>query len=282
MSEMDSLFNALDKISQGGNAAVSWLTSKGNVETDGYQSCHAVVNRAPAGCTMFASRTQRKSRGYNCSLGVGGWVGDEYAVPYYDWLINHSPYSDPILTKDPEYVVNKGIVVDSDHPCNLILGGFIAQRYCWENPQLVKNILFFNKIGLSMNMAFSLCHILDMNEDRKPQQVFLQNHTAINGYNLSETQIKNFLVGNKVRPLHHLKKHTYYNNVSRLWGDEVGFSKELLELTSSMKTEVESVNPFGEVFKKEEKTKITTPTSVIRDKLAEACFDRYGKEAVHA
>lgn len=258
------------------NAAVGY-EYKGEPSYIPYNYCHASLKRVPEMSTLVASSTQRKSKGYTTSIGYGGWVGDELALRYYDWLINKSPYARPMLTKDPEYVICKGIVSDTKHPSNLIAGGFIAQRYAWENPEIVRSMFRYNEWGLSLNMSFVLAHVIHLKDDTI-KKLRLSDHVAITSSDVSPFYCRNFIRGTLKNINKTLYEDVHYGVISRMWGD-VEEDSFYDKLESHVRARVKDDNPFKKVFHKEDDRLVKVRKSFGED-VFKFCKEVVGRGAV--
>lgn len=100
---------------------------------------------------------------YVCTLGlnttkIGSWVkgkpSDEALVLWVTYLASYSPYSEVFITKDPDFIIKYGYVIDADSPNRLVAGACYATRQVWETPWRAEAFLEFYKAGLPIDVAF--------------------------------------------------------------------------------------------------------------------------------
>lgn len=288
-NKIDSLLSFVeDSIKEGylsnsANVACGWITKTGEFHTDPYRFCHAVLKRAPAGCTLLASRTQRQSVGHNTAYGTGGWVGDELAIEYYDWLLNRSAYSSNFITKDAEYAASKGVVCSTDIPSNLLVGGLIAHRYPWEHPGLTRQWKKFVDTGLSGDMAFLLCHQFREAPGGVISSGSYSVHGALEAVDITLNLARNFInhTPNKRFLNKPFKEDTCYRRVTLAWSG--GNKSQCLRNEVGRRLQERGVgggvNPFRKVFHKDSATPPMTG-SKFYESLPKISVELLGERAV--
>lgn len=109
---------------------------------------------------LFNNTSNANTTLSHLSLGAGKARPDKYhkidkesAVRYYDWLINHSPWKEAYLTKDPEEVFDLGTVYDTDLPANFIISAASALREVWEKNSMIKGRLALVEEGFTHEAA---------------------------------------------------------------------------------------------------------------------------------
>lgn len=89
---------------------------------------------------------------------VKGHASKEKEIEYINYLANYSPYSDAILTKDPEFILKYGYVIDADAPSRIVVGACFATRQLWEKPFRVEAFYALMLAGVKPDAAFMFAH----------------------------------------------------------------------------------------------------------------------------
>lgn len=196
------------------------VTPEGDVlhERYGYV-CHAFMSIDP----RIATR-EKKGKEYlvisSCQE-IMEEITEREALPYINWLINDSPYSEAFLTKDALDCIKNSFVLRTDIPNNLLVGALIATRYVSESPGPADRITVWNKfvdMGMPPNIAFLFCHLFKMNDKGVTSfQAMSDGHSALT-VNVDWDYIVNFVNGIKKYPGENYNNTFSYTGVSTLWG----------------------------------------------------------------
>ena len=177
------------------------------------------ISKDAAGVEAIVSVSQR---------GSGRALVRAEAVQFYDILINHTPYGECIVSKDPEYAYNFGLIIDTNYPSNIIAGCLMAQRLAWEYVNKARSAIHYANLGVNKSLAFLLGHTFSNDGG----DITSSGHCCIDSSLVDKTYIKNFIKG-KAQPdeLYSVQK-TYKYNVHSTWQsgkcefDENGYAKE--------------------------------------------------------
>lgn len=100
---------------------------------------------------------------YICTLGLntttkGGWCkgrpNDEALVLWITYLTCYSPYADVFITKDPQFIIKYGYVIDTNFPNRLVAGACYATRQAWETPWRADAFAELYKSNIPLDAAF--------------------------------------------------------------------------------------------------------------------------------
>ena len=175
---------------------------------------------------------------------------------YYEWLFNHSPFSEAFITKSPRRVFYDSVIVTrTDLPGNFIGGALISSRLPTEkhSPQynICGSVIIWDrlvKLGVHPNMAFVLaCTLRPVSVSKKGVGLGIDNinevafnieytgHypiqtqgyiSGIDGSGVPESTYKNFFLGKQVNPSKHtIEERRDINYSSYLWTDLVNSTK---------------------------------------------------------
>jgi len=127
--------------------------SKDGKENELYrnQACHRQIQKQPdfeiGYVITLGSSTVKTSW-------VKGHPFKEAQYEYVNYLVNHSPYADAFITKDPEFILKYGYVLDASAPNRILVGACFATRQEWEKPFRAEAYYEFLKAGLVPDVAF--------------------------------------------------------------------------------------------------------------------------------
>ena len=79
------------------------------------------------------------------------------ADAHYLWIVyltSYSPYADAFITKDPEFIIKWGYVMDCNVPKRILAGALMATRQVWEHPERAMGFLEIYKQGINIDAAF--------------------------------------------------------------------------------------------------------------------------------
>jgi hypothetical protein len=141
-------------------------------------------------------------------------------VLFFDWLCNHSPYSQCIVTKDPAIAANEGIILDGDYPANLVVGAIIASRISWEYRSTFHTMKKFIEAGMDSSAAFYMAHRYGIRGQESLFSVVTSPHQAIDDCNVDTYTLENFVNGVLVQPNVNLTAPDHgYDDIHGLFGD---------------------------------------------------------------
>lgn len=115
-------------------------------------------------CHRCIQTTERFKVAYVTTIGYtgvkgGSWVNsqkitDEALRLWVTYLANYSPYADAVITKDPDFIIKYGYILDASAPARMVVGLCYASRQVWEKPQRAEGFLELYKQGIEINAAF--------------------------------------------------------------------------------------------------------------------------------
>lgn len=145
-------------INRTSNAVSAWIHTDDHLTVANYYYCHASMNGnyhqhpdAPDPKALL-SQVQKEV------------VDIAHVRTFYEWLFNFSPFSPAFISRDGEATIKRGVVVvDPNHPSNMVGGALIATRFGTERYQLTNKVagrcLIWNRLvdlGVHPSLAFTL------------------------------------------------------------------------------------------------------------------------------
>lgn len=131
--------------------------------------------------------------------GKGGlWAKDKAegeALRFWiTYLTSYSPYADVFLTKDVDFILEKGYILDASKPSRLVVGACFATRQVWEKGARARAFLELYKAGIPLHLA----HVFgsQCSEFAGGKMKFAQsgnNHSHLHNERLSDKCIINFV-----------------------------------------------------------------------------------------
>lgn len=168
------------------------------------------IKRSSTEILAVLSASQLK---YGGSDGIPALTKEE-AWQFYDILINHTPYGECILTKDPKYAAEFGIIIDPTCPTRIILGATMAQRLAWEQVSIARAILHYVNLGVDKGLAFLIGHSYSANGNSTSNSW----HVCVNTNKFSFDYFKNFINNEFEADKPYCEAKTYKYNVDATWG----------------------------------------------------------------
>ena len=193
-------------------SSIEWLANTSccaGLRAGGYGS----ISKDSTGVEAIISVSQKER---------GGALGKEEAVLFYDILINHTPYGRCIVSKDPEYAYEQGLIIDAVCPSNIIAGCLMAQRLAWEYVSIARSIIHYAGLGVNKSLSFLLGHTFSM------EGALTRNsgHCCVESAWISKSYIRNFML-RKAQPDELYSVQVTYNyNVHNTWQDTVAVRSE--------------------------------------------------------
>ena len=174
---LEKAYEARDKL-QAGIGLQSWGFVHGDGSISHSQGAPCLV-RVPhyhtEGCLFFVDRTinPRDSR-----------ISLEDSREYINYVLNKSYWRHPFVTKDPEEVFNKGVIIKTNYPTRYCLSASIAIRFVKEWPDRVHT---WNKINSLVNhgdLALMLAHrfLYNQRTDTLAKSDGPRNHPMLTRY----------------------------------------------------------------------------------------------------
>jgi len=93
-----------------------------------------------------------------------GRLPKKIAVPYVDWWVRESLFSEAFVTKDADVILNQGVILDCQYSCYHVMIAAVGLRYMREMPEIVERWDVFRKY-VSPDAAIVLAHLFSKSED---------------------------------------------------------------------------------------------------------------------
>lgn len=125
------------------------------------------------------------NKGHPCDEAMRLWI---------TYLTSYSPYADAFITKDPDYILEYGYILDGNAPSRLVVGGMFATRQVWERKARAEAMLEFYKAGFTLDEAFlfgSLCSVYDKGKMKLGESG--SGHSHLYTGKLTDSCLLNFL-----------------------------------------------------------------------------------------
>lgn len=150
-------------------------------------------------------------------------------MPFLNWLLNKSVYSQIFILNDPEEVFKYGLVIDPNHNSNLIFSAIFASRFFTEShsPEVSERFrlyLIFKNAGATEEEALILAHCFYKKGEKLIFSELSSGHAMFSSGKTFD-YIYNWL--NKT-PKTNLKRDFYSENgtfygVCAMWGPTVNY-----------------------------------------------------------
>lgn len=148
------------------------------------------------------------------------WLDKQDVISYLDWIANRSPFSSIFITKDAEKMIDEGMIVDTHHPANVVVGALILARGCSE---YVSICYTFNRLveqGVNENLACVMAHTFGCSKGGKElylQQGHYSGHVLFDRKGVEcKGYIDNFVKGNLGNFMEKYSKCKHYDNITDL------------------------------------------------------------------
>ncbi len=142
----------------------------------------------------------------------------DIARTFIEWLVNYSPYQEIFLYKDMKQVYDEHnvLVTKVDVPSNLLVGGLVAARAMSEYADVANTWYEFVQEGCHPDVAFMYAHWFGTFSGRLGKNM-RQGHTALDGYQINDTSVVNYMTGNRTDQDLWSKTH-HYGGIHTTWG----------------------------------------------------------------
>jgi hypothetical protein len=211
-----------------------------HVESSFNQACHADLQ----------SDVDDFEIGYVLTIGTntcknpGQWVKGhpckEAQVAWVTYLTSHSPYADVFITKDPEFILEHGYIIDASKPTKLVVGACYATRQEWEKPFRAEAFLELMKAGIMPDPAFVFgCQCSQYGNGKIKFAITTDGHNHFQNKEVSDKCIQNFI--NKT-PQYKGRAYSVNVNASRgyggvdgMWSDKYGEGSDVYKALAAIK-----------------------------------------------
>lgn len=147
------------------------------------------------------------------------------------YLTSYSPYADVFLTKDVDFILENGYIIDANKPARLVVGACYATRQVWEKGARARAFLELYQAGVPLHQAFVFGSQCSEHKDGKMK--FAQEgsgHSHLYNGRLSNKCIMNFINGKPqyagklyTKDCHATNSvHGGRNGVDGMWSDQFG------------------------------------------------------------
>jgi hypothetical protein len=117
-------------------------------------------------------------------------------APYYDYLLNRSPWSECYITKDVTTIAEGGVISRGGGDKWLTVSSCVALRFPSEHPDRLKTWLYLTqKLGVHEDKAMLLAnrYNFDPKNKRLPYYIYNGNHDPVYTSQLTKQGVANFL-----------------------------------------------------------------------------------------
>lgn len=162
------------------------------------QVCHRTIQCNEDRPVAYVITTGRNNCG---SHWVKGYASEEAERLWVTYLTGYSPYADVFITKDPDFILENGYIIDASKPARLVAAACYATRQVWEKSPRLEAFYKLYEAGVPMHLAFvfgSQC-----SEFAQGKMKFAQagsNHSHLYSAHLSDSCIINFVDGKPAYP----------------------------------------------------------------------------------
>lgn len=138
---------------------------------------------------------------------------DEQVKKYLDILINHTHFSQLVLTRDIDKVMeDEFFCVDPDFPSNYIMSFLIASRMYRERPQCAEKVIALVEAGVKPELAVFIGNMCTEVNGNISFNVSSNDHDAVSSY-WSVDCVKNFISGAYNKNGKHFSERTVWSGV---------------------------------------------------------------------
>lgn len=143
----------------------------------------------------------------------------EEKLKFLDWLLNRSPYCSVFVSKSAKSALKREVIIcDADTPANLMAGGMVAARTLSEYVTVVRVWFDLVNLGVNENLAFLVGHIIQTNRERTYISFdALAGHCSIDGYNIGEEIVENFINSKPISLKGSYKNQSNYSGLHVTW-----------------------------------------------------------------
>lgn len=190
---------------------------------------------------------------------------DRRNLVYLKYVMEESPFKSVFMNTFEEAVRDSTVVVTSEAPSNLMVGGLICTRYLWELPH---HIRLFNDLvenGVEKGIAFLFLHFFQYSETDSSQLLALRygagTHEVMDPLNGGLDYCKNYLENNPKRlnlPFQEGCEYSRPYSIHSIWRSEGDTQASLWDFLCDIWEDALSpkdpntscLNPFKKVSKK--------------------------------
>ncbi|MGL5324014.1 MAG: hypothetical protein ACRC91_04725 [Aeromonas sp.] len=135
---------------------------------------------------------------------------------FVDYLVNNSMYRDAFVSKDVEFIINKGFICRTDVPSNLLAGALIASRRISEYDFVLKGWRAMMEAGVNADAAFALAHVFKFLSG-KVSVGRSSGHCSIDGYIMNFETMHNMMAHDMKNPNRNYNEDSSYGGVHNLF-----------------------------------------------------------------
>lgn len=201
---------------------------------------------------------------------------DRRNLVYLKYVMEESPFRSVFMNTFEEAVGDSTVVVTSEAPSNLMVGGLVCTRYLWEFPH---HIRLFNDLvdsGIEKGIAFLFLHFFNYSTTDSSQLLTLRygsgGHEVMDPLNEEFDYCKNYLEDNpkSLNPLFHVaSKYSEPYSIHGIWRTRKNTQDSLREFIHSVwKDALSSKNhntPCLNPFKKAIRNNASNPSGPYED-----------------
>ncbi|QHJ82115.1 MAG: hypothetical protein [Caudoviricetes sp.] len=159
------------------------------------QVCHARLQRTDDKRVKYILTIGRNDLQGKSSW-VKGYASDEATRLYVTYLVSYSPYKNVFITKDVDFILEHGYIIDARQPARLVVAGCYATRQIWEKSERCEGFLSLYKAGIPLDLAFVFgCQCSEYKEGKMKFAQQGSDHSHLANGQLSNKCILNFLDG---------------------------------------------------------------------------------------
>ena len=188
-----------------GTADFIILNADGTVDEHLGSACHAPLSYSRHNLPMYVVTAVR--------------AGMPNGKELVDWLINRSPYAEHIINKTVADVFDRGLIIRTNIPSNLLAQALIITRQLWEYEYIVKTWLALSKGGINETIAFAFAHLVTEDGGYKCQ-VTGGGHNSMSGSYMNKEFFKNYLAGTPKNPNEDYISNSSYRGIHTLWSSD--------------------------------------------------------------
>lgn len=197
------------------------LHESGSYSLEKISVCHAGLKRADKGVSFVVSRIDQ----------VGETIGRR---KFYNWLIKRSVYSPFIVNSHYADAVERGLILRTNVPSNLMLQALILSRYPNEWPESVEAWNLMVDAGIDEDLAILLTSFIKKKGEGWCYSTRTENHRAFSAYHINGSFVKNYLARRVTYALENYYIDTYYRNIFSLFTNEAEGRERYMEPTKDM------------------------------------------------
>lgn len=211
------------------------------------QVCHARLQRSGDQNVSYILTIGRNDLEGRASW-VKGYASDEATRLYITYLVGYSPYKDVFLTKDVDFILEHGYIIDASKPSRLVVAGCFATRQIWEKSERCEGFLSLYKAGIPLDLAFVFgCQCSEYKEGKIKFAMQGSDHSHLENGRLSDKCILNFVDGKPQFPgkPYNVDESASSNSHGGCYGVNGMWSKDFADKPSSMFQKLKDIKGAG-------------------------------------